>query len=170
MLPPIRGKRARESAEAVTHGDLTLVLHNEVAEYPSVTSGSVAVLHHLEAVDVDRLRLAIVHAGETARDLGHAALVCGDGFEWSSPGLLLIRTPSRHMTRFIALEAGTLVGGESWLCALLGAVLSAAVAAGHEPWEAHPCWHPGQAVRQPLDRIRLRYHAGIPKDTQHGRR
>ena len=133
MLLLIKGKRARESAKTVTHGDLALVLHNEVAKYPSVTSGSVAVLHHLEAVDVDRLRLAIVHAEETARELGHTALVGGDGLERGSLRLLLVRTPSRNMTRLVALEAETLVGRESWLRALRSAVLSAAVAAAYFP-------------------------------------
>ena len=125
--------RLRESAEAVAHGDFTRVLRHEVAKNCRVLSGPCALLHHLKAMDVDRLRLAIVVAKETVRDLGHAAFVHGDGLEWGSSGLFLIRTSSRHMTRLVALEAETLVGGESWLRALRGAVLSAAIAAAYFP-------------------------------------
>ena len=78
MLQRIRERKRRgliKGAETVGDGDALGLALDEITKQSRMLGRPVAILPHLEAVDVDVFRLGVVVGEDTARDLGHTAFL-----------------------------------------------------------------------------------------------
>ena len=77
--------------EAVGDGDPLGLALDEITKQSCMLCWPVAVLHNLEAVEINVLCSGVIVGEDAVGDLGHTALLCSDSFGRATFRLLLVR-------------------------------------------------------------------------------